>query len=421
MTKSIVLLFDGTANTIRENRTNVLRLHGCLTKDSQQLVWYSPGVGTFAGDRSFFSFTITPKEVFGMLSGLGVDYYAKQAYRFLCENYDDGRRSDGPDVPPDKVFLFGFSRGAYIARVLAGFLNAFGMIPKRNLNLLDQAFVTYKGLAERPPFHPDEAWEQMELWHRALSPRPVPIECLGLFDTVSSVFEIGRDFLRFRTNAFTSENPSVKAVRHAIALDDRRGPYHPVRWRESCKGTEEAERTAYYGQRFAPYDYDGAQQDIREMWFAGVHSAVGGGISEQHSQLAKIALDWMIQETSAMGVRYDQKTVDCIVHGIGEPACERYVAPSALGPTKPPSHWLAEPLMRLGWGLTNLMWRRIEPCDAPFRRVHITWRGREYYFPIFSNRRLVRPHDLIHSSVRERQEQRELASPNLPAEPNYSD
>jgi len=410
MGKNIVLLFDGTANTIRQNRTNVLRLHGCLNKSEDQLVWYSPGVGTLAGDRSFFSFAITPKEVFGMMTGLGVDFYAKQAYRFLCEHYDDGRVSG----TADRIYMFGFSRGAYIARVLAGFLNAFGMMAPRNLNLLDQAFSTYKGIVECPADKED--WAQMELWHRALSPHPVPIECLGLFDTVSSVFEIGRDGPRFRSHANTSENPSVRAIRHAIALDDRRGPYHPVRWRE---------RGDYFGQRFKTDTSAATPQDIREMWFAGVHSAVGGGIAEEHSGLAKIALGWMITETRALGVQFDQETVDCIVHGKSAATgaqprdCSKYVKPCALAPRRPPvTSRFFDLVVQSLWFLTGFFWRSIDQGDAPFQRAHFTWRGQGYYFPLRS-RRLVRPHDAVHETVAQRQADPALASPNLPPSPNY--
>lgn len=388
MTKTIILLFDGTANTVRSNRSNILRLYGCLEKSDRQLVWYSPGVGTFGGENSLFYWRARLREIFDRATGWGLDRNVKEAYRFLVQNYDNGKR-DGKRVQPrDKVVLFGFSRGAYTARVLAGFLNAFGLMAPRHLNLLDQAYRAYKGVAERPDTKGD--WEEMNLWYRVLRPDLVPIACLGLFDTVSSVFEWGRNGPRFRAHANTSENPSVGAIRHALALDERRALYQPLHWPagQIC-----------FGNRFKRGS--GQPQDLREMWFAGVHADVGGGYPERHSALGKVALDWMIRETREMGVQYRQATVNRVVLGQqGSNPSARYVAPDPKA--------RAQDSLNPFWMLTGLLPRRGPPSVAPFG----------LYLPLWRRRR-VGPSDLVHASVEARQGKARLASPNLPPAPNY--
>ncbi|WP_071797015.1 T6SS phospholipase effector Tle1-like catalytic domain-containing protein [Natronohydrobacter thiooxidans] len=388
MTKTIILLFDGTANTVRSNRSNILRLYGCLEKSDRQLVWYSPGVGTFGGENSLFYWRARLREVFDRATGWGLDRNVKDAYRFLVENYDNGKR-DGKRVQPrDRVVLFGFSRGAYTARVLAGFLNAFGLMAPRHLNLLDQAYRAYKGVAERPDARGD--WEEMDLWYRVLRPDLVPIACLGLFDTVSSVFEWGRNGPRFRAHANTSENPSVAAVRHAVALDERRALYQPLHWPggQIC-----------HGNRFRRGP--GQPQDLREMWFAGVHADVGGGYPEHDSALGKVALDWMIRETEALGVQYRWGTVKRIVLGRqGDGPSPRYVAPDPGAP--------AQNSLSLLWKLTGFLPRRGPPALASFG----------LYLPLWRRRR-VGAADLVHASVAGRQGSPHLASPNLPEDPNY--
>ncbi len=389
MTKTIILLFDGTANTVRKNRSNILRLYGCLEKSERQLVWYSPGVGTFGGEGSLFYWRARLREAFDRATGWGLDANVKEAYRFLVDTYDDGTR-DGVRVQPrDRVILFGFSRGAYTARVLAGFLNALGLMETRHLNLLDQAYRAYKGVAETPDAPGD--WAEMDLWRRTLRPQIVPVACLGLFDTVSSVFEWGQNGPRLRAHANTSRNPSVAAVRHAIALDERRALYQPLRWPagQLCYGSR--------FKRIAP-----VPQDLRELWFAGVHADVGGGYPEKKSALGKIALEWMIDETRALGVHYRETTVNRVVLGrLGDRPHPHYVAPDPKA--------IAQDSLNFFWRLTGLI-PRLRPG---------TLFPTGLYLPLW-RRRQVGDTEAIHASVRDRQADARLASPNLPATPNYT-
>ncbi len=142
--RRIVVLLDGTSNEIAEDRTNVLRLYGTLQKNDGQLVYYDPGVGTF-GPANAWSYSYRKAyEIWGLATGWGLDQNVKEAYRFLAETYFDGK----PGSTADEIYLFGFSRGAYTARVLAGFIHAIGLMEPINLNLLDYAYRAYKSVSD---------------------------------------------------------------------------------------------------------------------------------------------------------------------------------------------------------------------------------------------------------------------------------
>lgn len=296
MPKDIVILLDGTSNEIKSNRSNILRLYGTLEKTDSQLVYYDPGVGTFGAENTWSQVIRKGVEVWGMATGWGFDKNVKEAYRFLVRNYDLGQNND-----PDRIHIFGFSRGAYCARVLAGFLHAFGLMEKRNLNLLDYAYRAYKNIDD---LKDDSLFEELNLHQRILRPHRPLVRFLGLFDTVSSVIESGRFGPRLRKHGFTERNPSVQCVRHALALQERRTMFRPQLWPED--------------QPFdpSPADPGGARaQDAREVWFTGVHGDIGGGYPEANSGLAKLPLHWMIEHSRAAGLKYNTTLIDNLVLG----------------------------------------------------------------------------------------------------------
>lgn len=318
MPKNIVILLDGTSNEIAADRTNILRLYGTLEKSGRQLVFYDPGVGTFGAENAWLRFLRKAVEVWGLATGWGLDQNVKEAYRFLVENYDDGRGDvgergeEGESGSRDSIYIFGFSRGAYSARVLAGFIHAVGLIEKRNLNLLDYAYRAYKGIGENG----EDKFREVRLYERILAPDRPPIRLLGLFDTVASVIEHGRYGPRLRSHAFTRRNLSVESVRHAVAIDERRTMFRPQLWPQGGE---------YWGN---PFNKTAAKpQDVREVWFAGVHGDVGGGYPEAESGLTKVALQWMIEQTTPTGLFYRTQTVNDIV--LGRNPEKPYVAPDA--------------------------------------------------------------------------------------------
>jgi hypothetical protein len=197
------------------------------------------------------------QQIFRVL-GLGVGYgfndNLEEAYTFLMEHYQEG----------DKIYLFGFSRGAFTARVLAGWLKRCGLLHPGNQSLVPYARRLYS----------QKRHIAAQRFAKTFSTRKVEVAFLGVWDTVSSVgFALNQTFLDTRSNRI------VRRVRHAMSIDERRAFFRPNRWTPKPPAT----------------------QDVQEMWFAGCHSDVGGGHPEQrpHSALAKIALRWMVEEAVA--------------------------------------------------------------------------------------------------------------------------
>src|SRR5260370_37148850 len=110
MAKNISLLCDGTGNEIEANLSNVLKLFRILRKNDEQIVFYDPGVGTISSNDPWSRWKSDALGVWGLLTGYGLDENVLDAYHFLVDTYGEG----------DRIYLFGFSRGAYTVRVLAG-------------------------------------------------------------------------------------------------------------------------------------------------------------------------------------------------------------------------------------------------------------------------------------------------------------
>lgn len=398
MTKNIVLLCDGTSNEIARNRTNILRLYGCLKKDDTQLVFYDPGVGTFGAENSWSYFVRKTVEIWGLATGWGIDTNVKEAYRFLVANYDDGKRKDGPDQKPDRIYIIGFSRGAYTARMLAGLIHALGLMELQNLNLLNYAYRAYKNIGQSKGADQTDAREpeknpfaEMRLFERMLRPRRPAIACLGLFDTVGSVIEWTDIVPRIRNHAHTSTNPSVAAIRHATCLDDRRTMFLPTLWPVGAE---------YWGGPFRPKDQRRIkQQNVEEVWFSGVHGDVGGGYSERKSQLAKLPLKWMIDETKALGLHYNAATVRRLV--MGDDKEGRYVGPDGCAQPNQSMNW--------AWAILEFVPRIKTRYCLSKRRSFLG-----LYLPLFE-RRCVPGGAKVHSSVFERRgTPTDYEQPNIP-------
>lgn len=400
MSKNIIILFDGTSNEISADRSNILRLFGTLRRSAEQIVYYDPGVGTFGAANAWSRFYRKSFEVWGLATGWGLDQNVKQAYRFLVENYDQGPAdANGRHPDRDRIYIFGFSRGAYSARVLAGFIHAFGLTTRYHLNLLDYAYRTYKGIPDQEESSgnaPGEgetpsAFLSMRLYERMLRNDRPPIRLLGLFDTVASVIEPGKWYPQFKTHPFTRKNPSVEWVRHAVAIDERRTMFQPELW---TPGQE------YWGSPFKPKTP--APQDSKEVWFAGVHGDVGGGYAEEESGQIKIPLDWMIRETEPAGLVYVTRTINNIVLGRND---NKYVP--------------LDPLASLHDSMT-IGWKILE--YAPRSVPETSWRKRGhrggFYIPL-GDRRLVPEGAMIHETVRARMNAGGYNPPNLPDNPQF--
>ncbi|OIQ43186.1 MAG: hypothetical protein BM560_03145 [Roseobacter sp. MedPE-SWde] len=139
MSRKIILCFDGTGNEIGVTKTNVLKLYKGLRDDRSQLKHYVPGIGTLEGPKLVNSALVrNTRSLLGLAFGRGLENDVLGAYSFLCKNYRDGLGAGHHGR--DRIYIFGFSRGAYAARVLAGFIYNFGLLKPERLHLVAEVF-----------------------------------------------------------------------------------------------------------------------------------------------------------------------------------------------------------------------------------------------------------------------------------------
>jgi uncharacterized protein (DUF2235 family) len=308
MAKVIAVFADGTGNSAAKLfKTNVWRLYDALDTsepdkptDMRQIAYYHDGVGT----SSF-----KPLAVVGGAFGWGLKRNILDLYTFICRNYEKG----------DHICAFGFSRGAFTVRLLAGLVAEQGLI--RNTSEEDlktysrdayrqfrRKFKQTGGLVEvlrdlrdffvtrwRRLSH-KKTYDEQQQAHRNHMP---DVDFLGVWDTVAAygmpIAEITRgidDWIWPLSMPNYRLHEKVKRARHALALDDERDTFHPLIWDEQRE----------HGDR------------IQQVWFAGMHSDVGGGYPDD--SLAYVSLDWMMVEAwtpdprTGFKLRFQQKAVD---------------------------------------------------------------------------------------------------------------
>jgi uncharacterized protein (DUF2235 family) len=254
--KRIVVCCDGTWNDsdLGTGYTNVARLAWAIkpvnAKGVAQIVFYQSGVGT-GGDQ-------VSKIAAGAL-GLGLSRNMRDAYAFICNNYMDG----------DEIFLFGFSRGAYTARCIGGLIGFVGLIGKRDLDRFMELWKAYK--------EKDAA----ALAGFDTRKKDVAIKCIGVWDTVGSVgipadvAELDVFFKKYYGFFDTDLGLHVEHAFHAVALDERRKNFAPTLWMQKPGAVN---------------------QELKQVWFAGVHCDVGGGYAEHGA--SDIPLAWMASEVA---------------------------------------------------------------------------------------------------------------------------
>jgi uncharacterized protein (DUF2235 family) len=296
MTRNLVVCLDGTSNEPEHGVTNVARIYDIAEKTDAQRVYYDPGVGTM-GDRA----AITPlgkaaTRFAGLIAGHGIKDNIEEAYTWLSKNYQPG----------DQIYVYGFSRGAYTARALTGMLRTVGLLRPGTENLVPYALKLY-AQSGSPPVKPGTAPDEKkkaadkEFWHLRSEFRrqfgqpdfPDPFDTtrhqvrfLGVWDTVKSVGWLNlKARIEMAHWPFTRRITNVETARHALAIDERRRPFAEYRF--------DAAAVAAAGGRY------------QEMWFAGVHSDVGGQFPDDHN-LSDIALSWMVRESEANGLLVDK-------------------------------------------------------------------------------------------------------------------
>lgn len=378
MPKNIIICCDGTGNEIKENQSNVLKFFRVLKKSDTQIAYYDPGVGTIGNSDPWSRFKHKAKGVFGLVTGYGLDENVLDAYKFLIRNYQ----------PDDKIYLLGFSRGAYTVRVLAGFINMTGLLAPEQENLSQYALTAYKQASEKDDFQ--IAWRFQEV----TAARRVTIRFMGCWDTVGSVIVPRPD--RFYLPSleelpFTRKNSCVQVFRQALAIDERRRMFRITRWEEPQLF------------KFNPFvkDADASPQDIKQRWFSGVHSDIGGGYPEAQSGAAKLPLRWMVEQAREHDVVFRERMVDRLVCGNNPKNSSRnYVTPDANADL--------HDSMNFAWRILEWLPKRAKRKEWPARR---SFAG--FYLPR-SEPRIIEQNATIDASVRDRAQYTSGGEPYFP-------
>ena len=304
--KRLVLCFDGTWNALTDTTalTNVVKLANLVTVSSDgvdQITYYNSGVGSGGPIDRYL----------GGIFGAGLKSNVKRGLTFLALNYEKN----------DEIYIFGFSRGAYTARALAGVIGSAG-IP-RDISNVETHWTIYQQMAKQRPDYRwpkdspkrkkaeeaiDELRKELVKYSRNTNDdetklEDVPIACVGVWDTVGAygipsgfgLSGVARSFT-YWTRGFrdTHFGSAVKLGLHAVAIDERRRPFAPTFWtmrppRPDEKATEPPPKLP-----------------VEQVWFPGVHSNVGGGYVDRG--LSDLALAWMMAELQQRtGLRFNEQ------------------------------------------------------------------------------------------------------------------
>jgi len=352
MPKNVVLCCDGTANEFAKDRTNVVKLFFTLVRDpGGQVAYYHPGLGTMEPPGALTRATRIATRFAGQAFGYGLETDIRDAYVFLMNNFEEG----------DRVFLFGFSRGAYTARAVASLLRMYGLIPKGNESLVLYAIRMLMAIHAIDSKGGNRSVEEKRYFNLAadfkstFSTRNCTPWFVGVWDTVSSVGWYENP-LRL---PYTGDNPDIEIGRHAISIDERRAFF----------------RTNLWIPKGAP-PYSGPR-DLKQVWFPGVHDDVGGGYPEAECGLSKIALQWMLKEAINAGLLVSPGRMDLLLGKNGA----AYAAPDANAKI----HTSLKGL----WWLAEILWKR------HYNWIKQKWERR----PNLGRRRTIPPNSLIHESA----------------------
>jgi uncharacterized protein (DUF2235 family) len=314
MAKNIVVLSDGTGNSAAKIwRTNVWRLYQALdlTDSKGQVALYDDGVG---------SSSFKPFALLGGAVGWGLKRNVLGLYMFLCRSYKRG----------DRIYGFGFSRGAYTIRELVAFVTCVGLVQAKSEEELKKkakaAYATYRttykqgaqalvnvarrvrgravaGAGGKPLRDQDVA----KLVDKVLKPK---IHFLGLWDTVAAYglpideMKRGVDYLVPLSFPDRDLNHKVRRACHAVAVDDERLTFHPVLWNEEKEDRVfRAKRKSGSRGRITNV----RQERLSQVWFAGMHSSVGGGYPDD--SLAHVPLRWIMDQATNNGLKFKPDSV----------------------------------------------------------------------------------------------------------------
>jgi uncharacterized protein (DUF2235 family) len=341
--RTLVVCFDGTGDSFDQDNSNVVQFLSMLKKDdpTKQLVYYQAGIGTYTGNGVLGTPIIqATSKLLDQMIAWNLPEHIKDGYEFLMQNYRVG----------DRISIFGFSRGAFTARALAGMLQKVGLLPPCNMEQLPFAYSMYA--------RDDQEGLRLSMQFKRTFSVDVKIHFLGVWDTVQSVGLIPKHL------PFSGSNNAIVHFRHALALDEHRVKFipsfctggkrkhnttdtkasHPddITSQSSHNKIERRERSG------ASYEYEthvntmtGPDTDVEEVFFIGAHCDVGGGSvrNGERNSLARIPLRWMIRECFKVdsGIIFD---AHMLKHEVGLEIDSIFKAPNSLSPE---AHHLDKP------------------------------------------------------------------------------
>ncbi|MDA1308455.1 MAG: DUF2235 domain-containing protein [Proteobacteria bacterium] len=277
--KNIFLCADGTGNAGgKANGTNVWRIYQAIDLSrGDQVAFHDDGVGT--QDNKIW-------RAIGGATGAGLGRNIRDLYKSLVRVYREG----------DQIFLFGFSRGAFTARSLAGLITRFSILDRHSFSTprdLDEAVSTLYGYYDARA----KKRETFEAWAKEhdINYFEGHVEVIGVWDTVDAVgvpFSELREWLRdcrILTKHNHELNPRIKNAYHALSIDDQRKTFTPTLFDESKMSK------------------DGSQQ-VEQVWFAGVHSNVGGSYAKDEASY--LPLSWMMARVAAAPLKKPLHFID---------------------------------------------------------------------------------------------------------------
>ena len=293
MAKNIVICSDGTWNSAYKRRgTNVFKLYEALDhtgrpgSDEEQIAFYDDGVGTQK---------LRLLKILGGAFGVGLARNVRQLYTSLARVHEPG----------DRIYLFGFSRGAFTVRTLADMICRCGIVDVRGCGSGDRAPLTGRELRKtvRRTYktyrltYREALRRNVDKWCEGELPqthKAATIQMVGVWDTVDAVglpfkdqAEILNLMFRFKfPDTFLPSN--VEYGYQALAIDEERTTFEPILWNERINCPKPP----------------GAKQAVTQVWFAGAHANVGGGRSKQGMSL--VSLFWMMKKAESLGVRFSK-------------------------------------------------------------------------------------------------------------------
>ncbi len=322
--RNLIVLSDGTGNSASAAfKTNVWRLYQAIDlTDGTQIAEFADGVGTSS---------VTYLRILGLAFGIGVKRHVLNLYKFLCRNYEEG----------DKIFAFGFSRGAFTIRVLIGLINYIGLVSYNTEAELDRnALAAYRAYRKHAfkvkPWlvwvrvlrilRDSFVWKWNEIAGRMqfseAKKKPVRIYFAGVWDTVAAyglpIAELTQsvnDWVWPLTFAQRNLPLCVDNARHALSLDDERTTFFPTLWDEKWEKDLASKGRVPPGR-------------LMQVWFAGSHADVGGGYPDDG--MSYVPLNWMIGEAAAKGLRFVPAIVEGFA-GLAAPTGRIYDSRAGLG------------------------------------------------------------------------------------------